>query len=345
MTSNGNYTQVMDSGENFENFDGNDFGDDGMAIDAAGGDQHNGGGGNGVPRNDDAKLFVGGLSWETQQKDLRDYFSKFGEIQDVNLKMDPMTGRSRGFAFVQFTSADSVEKVLGVKAHSINGKQVDPKLTKPKPQNKKIFIGGLDPDLPEDDLRAYFSKFGSIESVELPFDKIKNQRRQFAFLTFESEESADAAVAEPKQTIGGKECDLKKATPPNRDGGFGGGRGGGSWGNSGGGFGGRGGRGGGGGRGRGRGGYGNWNQQGSYNYGQGGGGGGGGYGGYGSGGYGQGYGQSGYSNYGTGSYDYSGYGAGYDYSGYGAGWGSSAYSGGAAATTNTYGTDGTNSYK
>jgi RNA recognition motif-containing protein len=51
---------------------------------------------------DDRKLFVGGLPQDAKEADLREHFSSFGEIEGVNVKTDPHTGRSRGFAFVVF---------------------------------------------------------------------------------------------------------------------------------------------------------------------------------------------------------------------------------------------------
>lgn len=41
--------------------------------------------------------------------------------------------------------------------------------------------------------------------VEQPFDRQKNQRRAFIFITYESEEVVEAAIANPKQTVGGRE--------------------------------------------------------------------------------------------------------------------------------------------
>lgn len=47
----------------------------------------------------------------------------------------------------------------------------------------------------------------------MPFDKQKNQRKAFCFITFDSEQVVNELLKTPKQTISGKEVDVKKATP------------------------------------------------------------------------------------------------------------------------------------
>lgn len=57
----------------------------------------------------EAKIYVGNLSYNTTQDELRDHFSQFGNIQDVKLIMDMATGRSKGFGFITFSSASESE--------------------------------------------------------------------------------------------------------------------------------------------------------------------------------------------------------------------------------------------
>ncbi|XP_033212796.1 RNA-binding protein squid-like isoform X6 [Belonocnema kinseyi] len=160
---------------------------------------------------EDRKLFVGALSWETTDKELREYFSKFGDIESINVKTDPNTGRSRGFAFIVFAKAESLDKIMSAGDHVINGKKVDPK--KAKARHGKIFVGGLSTELSDDDIKTFFGQFGNIVEVEMPFDKTKNQRKGFCFITFDSEQVVNQLLKTPKQTINGKEVDVKKATP------------------------------------------------------------------------------------------------------------------------------------
>ncbi|RWS31378.1 RNA-binding protein squid-like protein [Leptotrombidium deliense] len=159
------------------------------------------------------KLFLGGLSWDTTEDDIRSYFNTYGTVLDVSIKYDAVTGNPRGFGFITFGEDDAIDKVLTAGQHTLKNKVIDPKRAKSRPICKKIFVGGVDANVSEDEIKKYFSKYGKVEGIELPFDRQRGRRREFCFIIFDTEESADAACKEPKQTIGGRECDIKKAQP------------------------------------------------------------------------------------------------------------------------------------
>ena len=67
------------------------------------------------------KLYVGNLSFNTTEAQLRDLFAAHGEVSSAALVMDRETGRPRGFGFVEFTSAESAKAAIA----ALNGKNVD----------------------------------------------------------------------------------------------------------------------------------------------------------------------------------------------------------------------------
>jgi RNA recognition motif-containing protein len=58
------------------------------------------------------RLFVGNLSFQTMENDLQDYFSQAGVVTSVNLMLDKVTGKSRGFAFVEFATPEEANKAV-----------------------------------------------------------------------------------------------------------------------------------------------------------------------------------------------------------------------------------------
>jgi RNA recognition motif-containing protein len=60
----------------------------------------------------DTRLFIGNLSYNTTEDDLRSFFAEAGTVTSVNLMMDKFTGKSRGFAFVEMGTADEANKAI-----------------------------------------------------------------------------------------------------------------------------------------------------------------------------------------------------------------------------------------
>ncbi|XP_029469159.1 cold-inducible RNA-binding protein A-like isoform X1 [Rhinatrema bivittatum] len=74
---------------------------------------------------DDAKLFVGGLNFSTDEACLKQSFKKYGEILDVIVVKDRETQRSRGFGFVTFENpADAKDAIMAMNGKTVDGRQI-----------------------------------------------------------------------------------------------------------------------------------------------------------------------------------------------------------------------------
>ena len=58
------------------------------------------------------KLYVGGLPYSTSEDELRDAFSQAGSVDSASIIMDRMSGRSKGFGFVEMTSDEDAQKAI-----------------------------------------------------------------------------------------------------------------------------------------------------------------------------------------------------------------------------------------
>ncbi len=67
------------------------------------------------------KLYVGNLSFSTEEEKLRSLFSEYGEVVSVNIVTDRETGRSRGFGFVEMSDSESAKQA----EQALNGNEFD----------------------------------------------------------------------------------------------------------------------------------------------------------------------------------------------------------------------------
>ncbi len=84
------------------------------------------------------RLFVGGLSWNTDDVALRDAFERFGPVEDAKVINDRESGRSRGFGFVTFTEDADGEKAIG----EMDGTQLDGRSLKVNEAHERPRRGG-----------------------------------------------------------------------------------------------------------------------------------------------------------------------------------------------------------
>ncbi|TVY93192.1 putative RNA-binding protein [Lachnellula willkommii] len=192
---------------------------------------------------EDGKMFIGGLNWETTDESLKEYFSQFGEVLECTVMRDGASGRSRGFGFLTFKDARTVNIVM-VKEHYLDGKivnthtsmnslcqvsskfstpmksslhsiKIDPKRAIPRDEQErtsKIFVGGVSQEATEQNFKEFFMKFGRVVDATLMMDKDTGRPRGFGFVTFDSEAAVDLCLEQPLEILG-KPIEVKKAQP------------------------------------------------------------------------------------------------------------------------------------
>lgn len=186
---------------------------------------------NGVDEIEDKlrKLFVGGLSENTTEDSSREYFSRFGEVENINiLRYDD--GKSRKFGFVTYADDDSAKNCLQekkTKNHTLDDKEIEVKRAMPRGnrdknaslKTHKIFVGGLDTDVDEDTIQSYFEdKFGATVT-KVDFIKEKKQegkeqkRRRFCFVTLDDTDLVDELCIRHFHEVAGTRVEVKKAEP------------------------------------------------------------------------------------------------------------------------------------
>nr|XP_010965265.1 PREDICTED: heterogeneous nuclear ribonucleoproteins A2/B1-like [Camelus bactrianus] len=165
------------------------------------------------------QLFVGGLSSETTEESLRNYYRQWGKLRGCVLIRDPETRRSRRFGFVTFSSTAEVDAAMAARPHSIDGKTVAPRRAVPREGREKpeavltvktLFVAGIQEDTEEHHLRDYFKKYGKIDAIEITIDRQAGNRRAFGFVTFDDHDSVDKIVLQKHHSINGHRAEVRK---------------------------------------------------------------------------------------------------------------------------------------
>ncbi|XP_077216330.1 heterogeneous nuclear ribonucleoprotein 1-like isoform X2 [Tasmannia lanceolata] len=176
------------------------------------------------------KLFIGGISWDTNEDRLKEYFNNFGEVVEAVIMKDRTTGRARGFGFVVFAEPAVAERVV-MEKHIIDGRTVEAKKAVPRDdqhilsrnnnvhgspgpaRTKKIFVGGLASTVTESDFKKYFDQFGTITDVVVMYDHNTQRPRGFGFITYDSEDAVEKVLLKTFHELNGKMVEVKRAVP------------------------------------------------------------------------------------------------------------------------------------
>jgi len=89
------------------------------------------------------KLYVGNLSYNTGDQDLRDAFSPYGNVQSASVVIDRDSGQSRGFGFVEYgSSAEAQQAVEAMNGMMVDGRNLNVNIARPREEGGRGGGGG-----------------------------------------------------------------------------------------------------------------------------------------------------------------------------------------------------------
>lgn len=180
------------------------------------------------------RVYIGSVYYEVREQHLRRAFSPFGPIKLVNMSLDPLTGKHKGFAFVEFelpeASQLAIEQMNGVllcgRAIKIGRPTNMPQsmpivesIVRESQKSSRIYVSCIHSDLTTDDIKSVFGAFGPIISIKLRPCAVSGNHAGYGFIEYETVQAANDAVQSMNLfDLGGQFLRVGKAmSPPEKD--------------------------------------------------------------------------------------------------------------------------------
>ncbi|GAB2215279.1 hypothetical protein Drorol1_Dr00019662 [Drosera rotundifolia] len=179
-------------------------------------------------------LYVGNLPYSAKQEDVENLFKDVGEIEEIRFASD-QDGRFKGFAHVEFATAEDAKKALEMQPLDLSGRTLrldfagergsytphskeNNSIQKGgRAEEKSLFIRGFDKSLGEDEIRnalqEHFGSCGEITRVSIPKDYESGAVKGIAYMDFKDGDGFNSALELNGSELGGHELQVEQAKP------------------------------------------------------------------------------------------------------------------------------------
>ena len=83
-------------------------------------------------------IYVGNLSYQTTEDELRDLFAEFGDVVSAKLIVDKFTGQSKGFGFVEMSNNSEAQKAMDeLNGRDVNGRSITVNQARPRQERSR----------------------------------------------------------------------------------------------------------------------------------------------------------------------------------------------------------------
>ncbi|BHF66550.1 hypothetical protein SprV_0200957100 [Sparganum proliferum] len=183
---------------------------------------------------EDIELLVDGVKANITEEDLRAYFSRFGEVLDVDMSINPSTGRHCGNGFISLRPTWDVDSILE-EEHIISGVRINVmectsggnegdgessdecSSTEVSSEDIELLVDGVKANITEEDLRAYFSRFGEVLDVDMSINPSTGRHCGNGFISLRPTWDVDS-ILEEEHIISGVRINVMECTSGGNEG-------------------------------------------------------------------------------------------------------------------------------
>ncbi|ORX99324.1 hypothetical protein K493DRAFT_335793 [Basidiobolus meristosporus CBS 931.73] len=152
-----------------------------------------------------SRIYVGSIYFELSQEHIRAVFSQFGYVKNISMSLNPITGKHKGFCFIEFETPEAAELALEtMNGAELGGRQLkvgrpnnySPTLVDGLPNKPatRIYVANISEFISEENLASLFEAFGALEKCILIPDLVSKKHKGYGFVEFQDEIVADNAV-------------------------------------------------------------------------------------------------------------------------------------------------------
>ncbi|KAJ1766277.1 hypothetical protein IW140_006027 [Coemansia sp. RSA 1813] len=152
-----------------------------------------------------SRLYVGSINFDLTEEHIRRVFSEFGTVRSVSMSKDPMSGRHKGFGFVEYEVPEAASLAMdAMNGTMLGGRQL--KIGRPnnynvavaqgfeQPPMERIYVANVNEAIGEDSLREIFAPFGDVSACVLAPDMSTRKHKGWGFIEFADQAAADQAA-------------------------------------------------------------------------------------------------------------------------------------------------------
>ncbi|KAI9321826.1 hypothetical protein BX666DRAFT_2023914 [Dichotomocladium elegans] len=163
-----------------------------------------------------SRIYVGSINFELNESHVRAVFRQFGPIKSVSMSVDPSTMRHKGFCFIEYEAPEAAQMAVDT-MHGVDlgGRQLKvgrpnnyaaaAAVPVPTPPRSRIYVANVNDLITEENIRNIFEAFGPIKHCIMMPDLLTRKHKEYGFIEFEQDESAEAAIRSMNNfEIGGK---------------------------------------------------------------------------------------------------------------------------------------------